>query len=1025
MSIYKNITIYSLITVLIFQFSFLNLALAEETAIETGDADSVTVVENEMNQSEVGSGGGDESSGGEETTDEPAAVEGDGESGIINEELGEENGEGEFSPEADQPLAEEITNDELGEEDVPDSGAEKTVENDNQAGTDNDVAGASDSGNNTIASSGDAVINTGDADTVGVIGNDINSNKVDLGCETCIASGSPEIASGSPDTASGTIAVDNDNDASTTNAMALDGNSGANTIASSGDAAISTGDVSVLSILINYINTNFVGPGKDFFINIFSALSGNLDLSGYNKEEDLPETDPCAADNCELNVSNDNDSELDNTVNIDATSGDNTIASSGDAVIETGDVIVINDIANFANINVTGEDWFFAIVNIFGRLEGDIILPAIEDKVASSVERINEAQIRLSQEIDQVEKLSSQIFVTNDNNSTLDNQVAIVANTGENEISNTEHAVIETGSAVVESKIYNLVNYNFYGNKWRMAKVNIFGSWQGFVQGLPPGMSYLEDQSGVVVYNDFTNEAIAAAQEALDVDNDNQATTTNEVNIYASSGGNRVLNSGSGSISTGDVSVHNSLLNFINANFTGNSWEFAMINVFGEWMGNLSYGQPDLWINETLEAPEPAGLGDRATFTFVFGNKGDATARDVFIVDDYDEELLALAGMAGGQGVQGNILWQVDELPPNSVGSLSYTTKVADDLGSGNYTARNNVFIASDDGDRDISNNSDSGAFQIAVSRTNSEGNKPIVNGSRNYAAGSSGSGAGSGLAIIKYNDAYAPKQPGDVVTFTIKVHNLGADDLYDVLVLDVLSDEADGTEISRDLWDLQTVYSGEEVTIEYTLEVTENTWDAKYQNEVMAEGYDADLGQFVRAVASSRFKVDRSYGGGPVVKAATAAPLLTIEKSPKQSTAQPGGRLLYQIVVANNGQLAAANVTLSEELPAGLTFSEEEAIMVKEWNLGDLDQGEVKKIDFYVYVMDTAAIGDFEPMAKLISDNHDTLSANSIVKIVQPQAQVLTASGFDNLEFMGLVAILTSVLIGTFALRRRMILGY
>ena len=76
---------------------------------------------------------------------------------------------------------------------------------------------------------------------------------------------------------------------------------------------------------------------------------------------------------------NDNNSEnslntgaIKNDIEINASTGNNSIDGNGEAIINSGDANVLNNVFNVANSNVNVDNWFLGMINIFGRWKGDI-----------------------------------------------------------------------------------------------------------------------------------------------------------------------------------------------------------------------------------------------------------------------------------------------------------------------------------------------------------------------------------------------------------------------------------------------------------------------------------------------------------------------------------------------------------------------------------------------------------------------------------------------------------------------------
>jgi uncharacterized repeat protein (TIGR01451 family) len=810
----------------------------------------------------------------------------------------------------------------------------------NDAETDTLLSGLTDTGENKIAGTSGAEINTGDADLSAIIGNDINKNTLNDSLATTTASSGPAAIIG------------NDNNATTTNILDLEGNTGKNEISSSsGDALIDTGDINIISAIVNYINTNFFGKGKQFFVNIFDQFTGNIDLSGHEGGESDAELPQCEGENCHIYLDNKNNSGTENNINIKANTGDNLIeGSGGTSVIETGDINIINDIVNINNLNIAGDDWYFAVVNIFGVLDGDIILPGM-----------NPSEYEVKKFAAEAEKLATntkEIIITNKNNADILNNIDINTQTGENLITDGGEAMIKTGDAAVEMTAFNLINYNYTGDQWKFAKVNIFGNWKGIVENLPPGYGYFKDDNGVTIYNEyFDADAFINSFAKLMVENDNNADIANNIIIDANTGSNSI--SGEGRISTGDISVKNNLLNFINSNFTGQNWEFSLINVFGEWRGNLAFGQPDLWMIQSADTGGKSELskGDLVTYKILFGNNGDSLATKVKIVDDYDENFLAI-NSSSGNADGGRMTFDIGSLPPNSQGSISYSAIVRDDIPTGRHDIENTARISSLEKDRNYADNIS--GLKLSAHGGNNEGSP--VQFASNSVSGTSAAMLPN-LSIVKTNNSQKELNSGETVNYSITIKNTGEGDLTEVLVDDTMYSLESGEKIASDIWDIGTLKGGEKVLIEYSIEINGAMPSGTYINEAAVEGYDPLSGKYISAAASSKIKVENNK------KTEEKEPQIVIGSVNKSGPAIPGDEVDFKLIIANNGQGKAINASLEAVLPDGLMFLDSKDSKIK-YDFDQILPGEIINIDKRVKISDFANPGVYSSLVSFTGEN-------------------------------------------------------
>ncbi len=949
------------------------------TIIESGDIYNSLNVENDINQNATEN---------EEVTeeDEQELIDDDTEGQVLNEEedqgaleedLSEESGE-ENSEELDEENSEEaniltendLKNQEEGlqgegeaeleeyfseEEDESYDGSEgNSIENNNESEASNTLENSGVSGENSITEENDtALIKTGDIDLETSLENNINQNDLNEYCIEC----EDEEATTTE------IEIKNNNTSKLENKTEVTATSGDNIIKESDKAYIDTGNISIVNILVNFINTNFVGIGKEYFVNIFNKMNGSLDLSGYGEDQKSLSNQYglCDGIDCRVNIENTSTSSLNNVVDINAHSGLNTIATASKiGYIKTGDIEIANDIMNMANLNISGNEWFFAVVNIFGEMKGDIILPAFKNGTSTLGEISSEI-------LGPDPEVSSEFVISSKNNSGLENNINTNASTGDNSIlgENEDGSLILTGDIINDSKIVNFINYNITGDFWKFARINVFGSWQGIVNGLPPEYSYHEDENGIIIYNTFLEESYLNKDYAhLVVDNYNVASTTNEINIDAKTGENSILHGESRSIiETGYIKIKNSLLNFLNSNFSGNNWEFSLVNVFGEWKGNLDFGQPDLWVNMTASEKNTASKDDYVTYTFLYGNNGDSTARNVVIKDRFNKNILEIIESSGASTSDDALLWEIGDISPNSQGSFTYIARVKE-VSPGSHYVENVSEIYSEQGDRNLENNISRSSYYVDGATI-----------SQGFSIASSFKSSFPSLSIVKTNDAEDIVYPGDIINYKLIIKNSGNRDALEVYVLDVMSEIDTGVEIYRDFWDLGTVYAGEEIIIDYSLEITSDIESGTYINEATIEGLDDNRGVYISAIGSSRNKIVNEEVSDNYL------PNLTISRVSRSSFIVPGALADFEIIIANNGLADALNVELKELLPEGFTYLFN-GLNHSSWIFDIIKSGEIKNIKYTLSVSDKAVAGFYDSYLSLNGENFSTLYLNSKMEI-------------------------------------------
>ena len=543
-----------------------------------------------------------------------------------------------------------------------------TVNNDNCASINNDgYAGGISGENSQTKNDGSTSMTTGGVNADGTLVNNGNYNSTDAdNLGTAQASAGDSLAQGSEAEnlntgedsenlayaqESNTLTVGNDNEAYVDNSLAVEGTSGANTVTDNdGNATLTTGDIELIANMLNILNLNITGD--DFLhliVNIFGELTGDLDMDtiaqhlGYEDDEALEviaknentgddsNNTAIAEKNDELDVNNTNYAEVNNTMNVTATSGSNDVSGNdGEATVVTGRIQVLANLLNFINGNFTGSKWKFIMVNIFGSLTGNIVVPGTDPYLDGEGGQVLAENTGGGGDANATSTSSSleNTTVNNNNSVDLNNNITADGISGNNNQNNNDAEEIpqttQTGQVDVATNLLNFLNFNIFGNNWVFLVVNVFGTWMGQIVGFADSGNitapsegtfaalkvggesegaYGEDASASTLGDGSDNNATAEYNSNTTVNNNNEAIVSNNMNIEGISGENDVNNNqGSTKITTGWVEIDANLLNIINMNITGRNWLVVFLNVFGDFAGNLFFGTPPPHAQDTASA---------------------------------------------------------------------------------------------------------------------------------------------------------------------------------------------------------------------------------------------------------------------------------------------------------------------------------------------------------------------------------------------------------------------------------------
>ncbi len=489
-----------------------------------------------------------------------------------------------------------------------------------------DSAQAQTGSNNQSGNDGDAAMSTGNGSATGSQVNQGNTNITNTGsAENLTTANDSQNLKVNNDSTSTT--VNNNNDGFVHNELNVEGSSGANTVAdNNGNVKLTTGDLELIANMLNILNMNITGT--DFvhlIVNIFGQLNGDVDLEhiaknlGLQNSQELQviaqnkNTGSDSQNTAEVSksntssIENQNNAEVQNDINVKGTTGGNNVSGNdGNADVTTGRIKIMANILNFINTNFSGEKWKFMMINIFGSLSGNVIVPGTQDYLAQNTKP----------EIDStnVEDASSTntSSINNSNDVKLQNNVYSQGVSGNNQENNNDDKdpSLNTGKTSVLTKIMNMLNFNLSGDNFVLLIVNVFGKWMGKIVGLGAttdapvnGTLAALAASGQIAPvvtaentgtgSDSTSSAIASLNSSSSTNNQNSADITNNVNLQGVSGENKLnKNDGKATLITGWVDLTTNLLNIINMNVTGKNWMFVFLNVFGSFNGNLYFGAP-------------------------------------------------------------------------------------------------------------------------------------------------------------------------------------------------------------------------------------------------------------------------------------------------------------------------------------------------------------------------------------------------------------------------------------------------
>lgn len=567
----------------------------------------------------------------------------------------------ESTPEPTPTEAPAIVQEDQSEDNENTQSNNQEIQNTSGSNTDPDISQSNLSDSGSSGNVGDTTIETGDGQTAGSLVNIANTNTVSQGpAQTDGSTGTNIENTGNGSDSENSASLDSESSTSTTqentaivgNSLNLDTATGNNSASLNvGNSIIQSGDANTSGTLVNVVNTNLAGLMVSEF-NVVDDQIGDLildfdsncilgcGLGGITTENSGNGSDSENLNNVTQVISNDtfqnNEVIVENTMTLNADSGNNEADKNtgGDSTIQTGDANISANLLNFINTNVAGQV-LVGIVNIFGDLIGDIILPddpASCTNCSGDISASNTGNGTSSTNFNDVNQTINN-NTTQSNIADIKNNLNVSATTGENIASKNTggNSTIETGEASVDAQALNIANSNINGGDWWLVIVNQAGEWIGQILGAPIGANFAGTSGtdftvapdGSITANNSGNGSGSENTNSINQTTDNNLTQNNNaqivnnLNLSANTGNNSTSKNTGGNnfIDTGDATIIANLINFVNTNITSTGrLRVITVNVFGKWIGDfISPGQEKSESNNTQAIGMDAGQNNPLT----------------------------------------------------------------------------------------------------------------------------------------------------------------------------------------------------------------------------------------------------------------------------------------------------------------------------------------------------------------------------------------------------------------------------
>lgn len=759
--------------------------------------------ESSESTSETDGSNGSESETESDTTSESQSTEGtQGEDGTGDDTETPETGdsttnESTESTESTTSEEESATSENSNEESNTEESA--TTETQEQTSEGGEGSEGENTGGQTVESDSDASLTTGDATNNADITNEQNTNDVDVDAEA-------------------ETNVDTDNVAQADNTADVSSGTGNNTATVEGDVTITSGSAISTANVLNVLNTNtFNSHGLMYFLNmlmgnvavdlrsLFSVLTGGTPNIGSGTACSL-EDEACSDPYTSLTIDNNNDGTVNNDVNVGATTGGNTAtAEDGNADVASGDARAAANIVNVVNTNITNANYLLLTMNGFAEGAGDIVFPGAEWFTnlllgGGSV------------------PAGSTVNYENENTATVTTEGTVGAESGNNQVAAGGDATVDSGDATAQTTIVDRINTTIFGDSLSFL-FRVPSDWSGSVYGLPEGMNWREAAGGIEIFwdNEDTDGAPVTQDDLLSVRNTNNAEINNRFNVFALTGDNAVEADGDASVSSGDAEASANVVNVVNTNVLGRNWVMAIFNILGDWQGDITFGQSDLWVGARAVAPKLISGGSCFNYEVTVNNFGDAVAENVVLESRFDSMIQRMDGFTEDFGDR--MEYMMGRIPAGGTRTVSFPTCLERFVNPQSEVTTEFTVSSANDND-DAQDNS-----ELITIVTGTGAGKPLTPNPELTIA-----------KTVSERTIYASTS----VTYTITIEN-GAAPLYNAVLMDTIYNE-DEQKIHEQQWELDRIYPNETITVEYTAHFNDVVEPGTYTNEAYVLSTEEDV---------------------------------------------------------------------------------------------------------------------------------------------------------------------------------------
>ena len=379
----------------------------------------------------------------------------------------------------------------------------------------------------------------------------------------------------------------------------------------------------------------------------------------------------------------------------------------------------------------------------------------------------------------------------------------------------------------------------------------------------------------------------------------------------------------------------------------------------------------DLVTGKTVDNNAP-NEGDTIIYTLTLTNNGPAQATNLSITDLLPAGVTYVSDDGGAAYNSGTGLWTIGTLNNGATATLNITATV--DAGTSGSTITNTITVVSAD-QSDSNTTADDPSEDITV-------------------------GNGADLITGKTVDNGTPNE-GDTIVYTLTLTNSGPNQATNLSITDLLpagvtyvSDDGAGAYASgTGLWTIGTLNNGATATLNITATVDVGTSGNTITNTITVVSADQTDSNTTADDPSEDIVVGND------------ADLVT-GKTVNNGTPDEGDTIIYTLTLTNNGPAQATNLSITDQLPAGVTYVSDDGGAAYNsgtglWTIGTLNNGATATLNITATV-DVGTSGSTITNTITVvsadqSDSNTTADDPSEDIVVGNDADLVTGKTVDN----------------------------